>query len=101
MYVIRTKRIKGFWPTWDKLKKPIDVYFTFDRGIEGGYATGMACWTKFFNNADQFASEAEARATYLENKNSSYISDDVYDLNSVEICKITLSFTSKIKPTEK
>lgn len=100
MYVIRAKRVKDFWPTWDKLKKPIDVYFTFDRGIGGGYATGMACWTKFFSNADQFASEAEARATYLENKNSSYIQDDVYDLNSVEICKITLSFTSKIKPTE-
>lgn len=101
MYVIRAKRIKGFWPTWDKLKKPIDVYFTFDRGSDGGgYATGMACWTKFFSNADQFASEAEARATYLQNKNSSYIQDDVYDLNSVEICKITLSFVSKIKPTE-
>lgn len=100
MYVIRAKRVKDFWPTWDKLKKPIDVYFTFDRGIGEGYATSMACWTEFFSNADQFASEAEARATYLENKNSSYIQDDVYDLNSVEICKITLSFTSKIKPTE-
>lgn len=97
MYVIRAKRVKGFWPTWDKLKKPVDVYFTFDRAPNGGYATGMACWTKFFNNADQFATEAEARATYLENKNSSYIQDDVYDLNSVEICKITLSFVSKIK----
>ncbi len=101
MYVIHAKRIKGFWPTWDKLKKPIDVYFTFDRGSDGGgYATGMACWTKFFSNADQFASEAEARATYLQNKNSSYIQDDVYDLNSVEICEITLSFVSKIKPME-
>lgn len=100
MYVIRAKRIKGFWPTWDKLKKPIDVYFTFDRASDGGYATGMACWTKFFSNADQFATEAEARATYLENKNSLYIQDDVYDLNSVEICEITLSCISKIKPVE-
>ena len=29
MYVIRAKRVKAFWPTWDKLKKPIDFYFTF------------------------------------------------------------------------
>lgn len=100
MYIIRAKRIKGFWPTWDKLKKPVDVYFTFDRASDSGYATGMACWTKFFSNADQFASEEEARTTYLENKNSSYIQNDVYDLNSVEICKITLSFVNKIKPTE-
>lgn len=100
MYIIHAKRAKDLGPTRSKLKKPIDVYFTFDRGTDGGYATGMACWTRFSNNADQFATEAEARATYLENKNSPYIKDDVYDLNSVEICKITLSFVSKIKATE-
>ena len=100
MYVIRTKRIKSYWGNYEDLDKPIDVYFTFDRASEGGYATGMACWTRFSKNADQFATEAEARATYLENKNSPYIKDNVYDLNSVEICEITLSFVSKIKATE-
>ena len=60
----------------------------------------MACWTRFFNNADQFATAAEAKATYLENKNSPYIKDNAYDLNSVEICEIKLSFVSKIETTE-
>ena len=83
MYVIRTKRIKGYWPDYEDLNEPIDEYFTFDRGISGGYATGMACWTRFFNDADQFASEAEAKAVYLENKNSSYINNNVFDLNSL------------------
>ena len=100
MYIIRAKRIKSYWRNYEDLDKPIDVYFTFDRAPESGYATGMACWTRFSNNADQFATEAEARATYLENKNSPYIKDNVYDLNSVEICEITLSFVSKIKATE-
>lgn len=100
MYIIRAKRVKDFWPTWNKLKKPVDVYFTFDRNYTIGQSTGRACWTRFFNNADRFATEAEARATYLENKKSQYIQDDAYDLNSVEICKITLSFVSKIKDKE-